>query len=124
LNGDRARIAQLLDNFISNAIKFTPEQGRVEVRTWADGEHAFVSVADSGIGIPEDERARLFERFYRASSATEQAIPGTGLGLAIAKAIVDAHGGSIRVESTVDVGTTFTVELPRAAVQADGLRAA
>nr|MDQ3824080.1 PAS domain-containing protein [Actinomycetota bacterium] len=115
LVGDRARLAQLLDNFISNAIKFTPERGVVTVRTWTDGEEAFVSIGDSGIGIPEDEQARLFERFYRASSATEQAIPGTGLGLAIAKAIVDAHGGTIHVESAVGRGTTFTVALPRAA---------
>jgi PAS domain S-box-containing protein len=115
LVGDRARLAQLLDNFISNAIKFTPEGGRVTVRAWAEGEHGLVSIADSGIGIPEDEQARLFERFYRASSATEQAIPGTGLGLAIAKAIVDAHGGTIRVESVVGRGTTFTVALPLAA---------
>ena len=124
LSGDRARLAQLLDNFISNAIKFTPEGGRVEVRTWAEGDRALVSVADSGIGIPEDEQARLFERFYRASSATERAIPGTGLGLAIAKAIVDAHGGTIRVESGVGTGTTFTVELPLAAEDAAARRAA
>jgi PAS domain S-box-containing protein len=115
LAGDRARLAQLLDNFISNAIKFTPEGGRVVVRTWVEGDRALVTVSDSGIGIPLDEQARLFERFYRASSATERAIPGTGLGLAIAKAIVDAHGGSISVESTAGVGTTFTVELPLAA---------
>jgi PAS domain S-box-containing protein len=124
LVGDRARLAQLLDNFISNAIKFTPEGGRVAVRTWGDDECALVSIADSGIGIPEDEQARLFERFYRASSATERAIPGTGLGLAIAKAIVDAHGGAIRVESAVGRGTTFTVELPRAAADAAGRQAA
>jgi PAS domain S-box-containing protein len=124
LIGDRARLAQLLDNFISNAIKFTPEGGSVAVHTWADGERALVSISDSGIGIPEDEQARLFERFYRASSATEQAIPGTGLGLAIAKAIVDAHGGSIRVESEVGRGTTFTVELPQAAEGAGEQQAA
>jgi PAS domain S-box-containing protein len=122
--GDRARVAQLLDNFISNAIKFTPDGGHVTVRTWTEGDRAFVSVADSGIGIAAEEQARLFERFYRASSATERAIPGTGLGLAIAKAIVDAHNGEIHVESEVGRGTTFTVELPREAEKAVGQRAA
>jgi PAS domain S-box-containing protein len=115
LAGDRARLAQLLDNLISNAIKFTREGGRVDVRTWGEDGEARFSIADAGIGIPADEQTRLFERFYRASSATEQAIPGTGLGLAIAKAIVDAHGGTISVESTVGVGTIFTVAIPLAA---------
>jgi PAS domain S-box-containing protein len=115
LLGDRARLAQLLDNLISNAIKFTPTGGRILVRTWSEEGRAYVSIADSGIGIPENEQPRLFERFYRAESATEQAIPGSGLGLAIAKAIVDAHGGTIGVESAVGAGTTFTVALPLAA---------
>jgi signal transduction histidine kinase len=94
------------------------------MRTWSDARSAGFSVSDTGIGIPVEERDRLFERFYRASSATEQAIPGTGLGLAIAKAIVDAHGGSIGVESMVGAGTTFTVELPRAVVREGERRAA
>ena len=115
LVGDRARLAQLLDNFISNAIKFTPEGGRVTVGVRGEGEFAVFSVADSGIGIGKEDQERLFERFYRAASATERAIPGTGLGLAIAKAIVDAHGGSISVESEEGAGTTFTVALPLAA---------
>jgi PAS domain S-box-containing protein len=110
--GDRARIAQLVDNLVSNAIKFTPESGRVDVRVRALRKRAVLEVRDSGIGIPANERQHLFQRFYRTSTATEQAIQGTGLGLAISKAIVDAHDGRITLTSEEDVGTTFRVELP------------
>ncbi len=112
LAGDRARIAQLFDNLVSNAIKFTPEGGRVDVRVHTHRKRAVLEVRDSGIGIPADEREHLFERFYRTSTATEQAIQGTGLGLAISKAIAEAHDGRITVESEENVGTTFRVELP------------
>ena len=112
VSADRARLFQLLDNLLSNALKFTPEGGRVDVLLSAENGHAVLEVADSGIGIPQAEQARLFERFYRASTATEQAVPGTGLGLAIAKAIVEAHGGRIGVESDEGTGARFRVELP------------
>ena len=112
LAGDRARVAQLLDNLVSNAIKFTPEGGRVDVRLRTLRKRAVIEVRDTGIGIPADERDQLFERFYRTSTATERAIQGTGLGLAISKAIAEAHDGRITVESEEDVGTTFRVELP------------
>jgi signal transduction histidine kinase len=110
--GDRGRLAQVLDNLISNALKFTPEGGTVEVRTRADDEHAMLEVSDTGIGIPAEDQPRLFERFFRSSKADEQAIPGTGLGLAIVKAIVEAHAGRIEVESREGEGTTFRVRLP------------
>ena len=109
---DRGRLAQVLDNLVSNALKFTPEGGNVVLRTDVIDGHAVLEVQDSGFGIPAAEQPRLFERFFRASAATEQAIPGTGLGLAIVKAIVEAHGGRIRVHSNEDVGSTFRVELP------------
>ena len=110
--GDRARIAQLLDNLVSNAIKFTPEGGRVDVRVRALKKQAVLEVRDSGMGIPASEQEFLFQRFFRTSTATEQAIQGTGLGLAISKAIVEAHSGRITVASEEGEGTTFQVSLP------------
>ena len=112
LQGDPARLAQVLDNLVSNALKFTPAGGRVEVRLSAVDGVALIEVEDNGLGLAEDERAQLFERFFRSSRASENAIPGTGLGLAIAKTIVERHGGRIQLESTADVGTTVRVELP------------
>jgi len=109
---DRERLGQLVSNLVSNALKFTPAGGRVLVRTFVDSSTAVLEVADTGIGIPEAEQDRLFQRFFRSSTATEQAIPGTGLGLVISKAIVEGHGGSIGVTSAPGEGTCFRVELP------------
>jgi PAS domain S-box-containing protein len=110
--GDRARIAQLLDNLISNGIKFTPPGGRVDVRVRGQRGNAVIEVRDTGMGIPAEEQQHLFERFFRTSRATEQAIPGTGLGLAISKAIVHAHGGRITLTSEEGTGTTFRISIP------------
>jgi signal transduction histidine kinase len=114
IHADATRIAQVCDNLIANAVKFTPSGGLVQVRVSTDGAtgDAVLEVADSGIGIPPADREHLFERFYRAPAATEGAIPGTGLGLTITKAIVDAHGGSIHVADGLDGGTMFVVALP------------
>ena len=112
--GDPARLAQLLDNLISNAIKFTPEDGRVTVRTATRGGHALFEVADTGEGIAAADQEHLFEPFFRAGRGMARGVPGTGLGLTITKAIVDAHGGTIDVESTPGVGTTFRVSFPAA----------
>ena len=112
LVGDRGRLAQVLDNLVSNALKFTPEGGTVQVRTEADGDRVALEVEDTGIGIPTADQPRLFERFFRSSVAEDQAIPGTGLGLAIVKAIVEAHSGQISISSREGVGTTFRIELP------------
>ena len=110
--GDPARIGQLLDNLISNAIKFTPAGGHVDVRVEGSARSAVIEVRDTGFGIAADDQEQLFERFFRTRLATDKAIAGTGLGLSIAKAIVDAHEGSISVESAERRGTTFRVELP------------
>lgn len=112
VSGEPDRLAQLLDNLVSNAIKFTPPGGVVEVRLFARRGNACVQVSDTGIGIPEEERERLFERFFRSQTALERQIQGTGLGLYISKAIVEAHGGRIGVRSDDGQGTTFVVELP------------
>jgi two-component system, OmpR family, phosphate regulon sensor histidine kinase PhoR len=103
-----------MDNLVSNAIKFTPEGGTVTITTgMQDGQGVF-EVADSGMGISSADQTHLYDRFFRTRDATAQAIPGTGLGLTITKAIVDAHGGSIALRSTVGSGTTFVVALPGA----------
>jgi signal transduction histidine kinase len=114
LSADAARLGQVLDNLVSNALKFTPAGGRVEVRTSASDGHAVFEVADTGSGIPAGDLKRVFERFFRTAGANAQAVQGTGLGLGITKAIVEAHGGTIGVESEEGAGTTFRVELPLA----------
>jgi signal transduction histidine kinase len=114
LEGDRIRLAQVIDNLISNAIKFTPAGGSVTVRTaQRDGSVSF-EVSDSGTGISAADQAQLFTPFFRSRTATAQAIQGTGLGLTITKAIVEAHEGTIAVESALGSGTTFRVQVPRA----------
>ena len=118
LTGDRERLSQLVGNLVSNALKFTPAGGTVTVRTFVDGTDVVIEVTDTGIGIPEGEQSRLFQRFFRSSTATEQAIPGTGLGLVISRAIAEAHGGSISVRSAPGTGASFRVELPYGAEEA------
>ena len=112
LKGDKVRLGQLLDNVVSNALKFTPRGGSVSVRTSRSNGSAVVEVEDTGIGIPADEQAQLFDRFFRARAAADGAIQGTGLGLSISQDIARAHGGSIDVTSDTNVGTTFRVALP------------
>jgi hypothetical protein len=112
LSADPARLAQLFDNLLANAVKFTPAGGRVEVTVTADAVSAVVEVADTGPGISAQEQERLFERFYRTATATRDAVPGSGLGLAIAKALAEAHGGALQVESEPGRGANFRVELP------------
>ena len=110
VRGDAKRLSQVLDNLVSNAVKFTPDGGRVTITV----EPNRLVVADNGIGVPADEQKQVFSRFFRATSATQRAIPGTGLGLAICHALVEQHGGSIEFLSEEGAGTQVVVSLPSA----------
>ncbi|WAB84733.1 ATP-binding protein [Microcella daejeonensis] len=110
---DALRMAQVAENLITNAVRYTPEGGRVRVSASADETHLLLVVRDTGIGITPEDQERLFEQFFRAADARASAIRGVGLGLPIVKAIVDAHVGSIELDSEVGAGTTITVRLPR-----------
>ncbi|HEX7291368.1 MAG TPA: ATP-binding protein [Conexibacter sp.] len=110
--GDRDRLAQVLDNLLLNALKFTPPGGRVVVRLTGEDAQARIEVADSGVGIAPEDLPHLFDRFYRARNATGRPVPGLGLGLTIVRTIVEGHGGAVSVRSRVGEGTSFTVVLP------------
>jgi two-component system phosphate regulon sensor histidine kinase PhoR len=110
---DKEALRQILDNLIDNAIKYTPEGGRIRVLGRAEERRVLIEVSDTGIGIPRDEIPRVFERFYRVDRSRGRSIGGTGLGLAIVKHIVQRLGGQIRVESRVNAGSTFILSLPR-----------
>lgn len=113
IRGDKIRIEQILINITSNAIKYTPDGGRISLRLHDLGDRAEITITDNGVGIPEEDIPHLFERFYRVEKARSSDKGGTGLGLAIAKEFAVAHGGDIRVSSIVGKGTTFTVTLPK-----------
>ncbi len=110
---DRDRMRQVVDNLVSNALKYTPRGGRVTVRLRPEGERVELAVRDTGIGISAPDRDRLFTRFFRARQAAERNIQGVGLGLSIAHAIVESHGGRIEVESQLGEGSVFRVRIPR-----------
>ncbi len=113
LSGDPGRLQQVMVNLLSNAVKFTPERGCVEVRVERCEEHAQISVADNGIGIPADFLPHVFERFRQADTSIHQRYGGLGLGLAIVKYLVELHGGSIAATSQGEgQGATFVVRLP------------
>lgn len=109
VHADRFRLAQVLRNLVSNAVKYSPEGGRITLRGQITGDALQISVQDDGIGMTADQQSHLFEKFYRANSSSTQ---GTGLGLAISKLIVEGHGGQIRVESAPGSGSTFSFNLP------------
>ena len=115
VDADGPRIAQVLDNLLTNALKFTLDNGRVEVRLWRDGGEVVAEVADTGIGIAREELPRIFERFYQVQSSSTRKYGGIGLGLAIVRQILDAHGAAIEVASEPGKGSTFRFRLPVAA---------
>jgi signal transduction histidine kinase len=110
---DRDRIEEVLQNLLDNAVKYSPRQQHIVVSGRATGEEVIVSISDAGMGISLRDREQIFNRFHRVSEPGVQNIPGTGLGLYICRAIVEAHGGRIWVESTLHQGSTFSFSLPR-----------
>jgi anti-sigma regulatory factor (Ser/Thr protein kinase) len=113
VRGDPARLRQVFENVLGNAIKYSPEGVSVDVRITETEHTVRIAVHDQGIGIPADEMKFLFERFTRASNAKRSKIKGTGLGLYLAKTLVERHGGNIQVQSKLGEGSTFTIVLPR-----------
>ena len=112
VSADRARIEQVVANLIDNAVKYTPAGGRVDIDVRRDAGHALLRVRDTGVGIPSDELPRIWDRLFRGdTSRTER---GLGLGLSLVRAVVEAHGGTVDVSSTLGRGSTFTVALPMA----------
>jgi signal transduction histidine kinase len=112
LIGDPDRLGQVFTNLLSNAIKYSPDAQTVEMDLSASPETATVRVLDHGLGIPREQREKIFERFYRAAGPQQRAIPGLGMGLYIVAEIVKRHGGTITVDSEVGKGSSFTVTLP------------
>jgi signal transduction histidine kinase len=107
---DRNRMRQVLANLLDNAIKYTPEGGRIDISSTRDGDEALLMVSDTGVGIPADELPRIWERLYRGDKS--RSARGLGLGLSLVKAIVEAHGGRVAVESTTGAGSRFILRLP------------
>jgi signal transduction histidine kinase len=114
---DSERIAQVLANLVSNAHKFTPEDGTITIAVRRQDDLLRVSVADTGVGLSADERARLFTKFYRVDKVASRQAGGTGLGLSITRALVELHGGTIGVESAPGQGSTFSFTLPLASAR-------
>jgi two-component system phosphate regulon sensor histidine kinase PhoR len=115
LRGDKQRLSVLFNNLIGNAVKYTPEGGKVHVSVESSAQRVLISVRDTGIGIAPEDQLHVFEKFYRAADDAVQMLPGTGLGLALAREVARLHGGDILLESERGKGSTFAVELPLSA---------
>lgn len=113
VQADRDRISQVIINLVSNAVKYTPEGGKIRITLSNSADSAVFSIRDNGIGIPEEELPYVFERFYRADKSRNRNTGGSGIGLAIVKSIITAHGGTVDVDSGIDAGSNFMFMLPR-----------
>ena len=113
VSGDETQLTSMFSNLVENAVKYTPSGGRVEVTAESGEGEVVVRISDTGIGIPAENLARIFERFYRVDKARSKETGGTGLGLSIVRHVAENHGGRVGVESTLGEGSTFTVHLPR-----------
>jgi signal transduction histidine kinase len=112
ITGDEDLLSEVWTNLIHNSLKFTPPAGSVKVTLYSSDNNVMFRISDTGTGISEEDRARIFERFYKADKSRTNSVGGSGLGLSIVKKIVEMHKGRIEVESKVNVGTTFIVFLP------------
>ncbi|WP_162462907.1 ATP-binding protein [Paenibacillus psychroresistens] len=110
--GDEDSLTQIMMNLVSNAIKYSPKGGKIQISAWKEGEYRAISIKDEGLGIPADSLNQLFSKFYRVDNSDRRQIGGTGLGLSIVKEIVTSHKGDIRVSSVYGEGSTFTIRLP------------
>jgi signal transduction histidine kinase len=120
VDGDRDRLAQVVDNLLSNAAKYTPQGGQIRLAAWTAGTQSFIEVRDNGIGIPPEEQGKLFQIFTQLPHTARRSQGGLGIGLSLVKTLVQMHGGTVRVESAgLDQGSAFTVQLPLAAVPSD-----
>ena len=114
VRGDRLRVSQILGNLIGNAYKYSAEGAPIAVRVIEEGEYVRIDVTDQGMGIPQEEQAQLFDKFFRSKEAISRGINGTGLGLFVVRHLVTAHGGRIRLTSEVGKGTIVSFTLPKA----------
>ncbi|MNZ91442.1 Alkaline phosphatase synthesis sensor protein PhoR [compost metagenome] len=113
MEGNRTLLEQVWINLLSNAIKYTPESGKIEIRGISEAEGVIISIADNGIGMGREAIERIFERFYKADDSRNRNVEGNGLGLSIVRLIVQLHYGSVEVVSQPNIGSTFTVYLPK-----------
>lgn len=120
LKADRAKLGQVIYNLTENAMKYTPDNGRITVTLTVRARNAVISVQDNGVGIPKEDIGHIFDRFYRVDKARSRETGGTGLGLSIVRQLVQLHGGTVKVESEYGKGSTFVVELPMDGREAQG----